>query len=153
MNLNFIENEVTITFTRIPNIECIGYEIYSHDENEETLITYIKNPRTNTNIFERKEYEYNEDLKFDLPDDVIAASSNDIKVYINNVEINISNYAYDDYKKRVEVYKDTVIENDLIEIEYKVDRIKYIHVTNKAFKYRVKPIYEKNFIIGQHSLL
>lgn len=146
----------TITFTRISNDACIGYKIIAEEvingEIKEYLLAEIQNPKAPMPVNERAELEYNQDCKWDLPKDVLGTGSDSVKVWVNNVEIDTGQYTFSP-KLRVLYIDCKLAPNDLIQIEYSVDRISYTHNTQNVCTYKVTPVFKNTHTIGQHTVL
>lgn len=145
--------ENIITFERLPYYLCEGYNLkitYS-DGIEETI--YIQNTKAANFIKERKELEYNSELLWILPADICAVSAADIKVYINNVQINTNYYNYNKLGRMISVDSINITPNDIVEVEFDVDKIQYVHNSEKTCDYYVYPIFKNNYKIGQHTKL
>lgn len=146
-------NENVITFERLPYYLCEGYNLkitYS-DGIEETI--YIENTKASNFIKEKQELEYNSGLLWALPDDICATSAADIKVYINSVEISTNYYNYNISSRMMSIDSLDVTPNDTIEVEFDVDKIQYVHNSDKTCEYYVYPIFKNNYKIGQHTKL
>lgn len=145
--------ENIITFERLPYYLCEGYNLkitYS-DDIEETI--YIQNTKAANFIKETKELEYNSELLWILPADICAASAADIKVYINNVQITTNYYNYNKLGRMISVDAINITPNDVVEVEFDVDKIQYVHNSEKTCEYYVYPIFKNNYKIGQHTKL
>lgn len=144
-----------ISFNRVKSKHCTKYEIYAIYENEsksnEYLLDTIENPKTPTPHKKAINLEYNSKKKWELNDNIIAKSSSDIIVYINNTRLNTGEYTYSPYLKVLNVHIN-LNEKCVIKIEYNVDTIEYTHDTSKRHKYRIVPVF-KSYNIGQHSIL
>jgi hypothetical protein len=146
-------NENVITFERLPYYLCEGYNLkitYS-DGIEETI--YIQNTKASNFIKEKQELEYNSGLLWTLPDDICATSAADIKVYINSVEISTNYYNYNISSRMMSIDSLDVTPNDTIEVEFDVDKMQYVHNSDRTCEYYVYPIFKNNYKIGQHTKL
>lgn len=150
--LNLISKN-TITFSRIKDYSCIGYNIYGKiDKEEYKLLDYIENNSYFSPILETQSLEYDgESKEWNLSSDAILNSTSSVKLYINDKLIPIKSYtiSYNLYKIYIDI---DLKKDDLIVAKYYVDRIKYIHSANRKYFYKVLPVY-KNIQLGQHSLL
>lgn len=146
----------TITFTRVSNDACIGYKIIANEiingVSKEYLLTEISNPKAPTPVKEKVDLVYNKDCKWNLPADILGTGSDSVKVWINNVEINTRQYTFS--PKLKVIYIDCKLTpNDLIQVEYSVDRISYTHNTQNVCTYKVTPVFKNTHTIGQHTIL
>ena len=141
----------TITFNRIPYYLCKEYilKIIHSDSIEEEI--KIPNTQTSNPVTEKKELEYNDSLTWRMPVNIIATNTLDIKVIINNVEIDSIYYNYNKADRLITISELDVTPNDTIEIEIKCDKISYEYFSTGKFSYRVYPIYSNNYTIGQHT--
>lgn len=145
--------ENIITFERLPYYLCEGYNlkiIYS-DGIEEPI--YIKNTKAANFIKERKELQYNPELLWTLSSDICATSTADMKVYINNVRISTNYYNYNISSRMMSIDSLNITQNDIIEVEFDVDKMLYVHNSERTCKYYVYPIFKNNYKIGQHTKL
>ena len=146
-------DENIITFERLPYYLCKGYNLnitYS-DGIEETI--YIENTKAANFIKERKELQYNSELLWILSGDICATSAVDIKVYINTIEINTNYYNYNKSSRMMSIDTLDITPNDIIEVEFDVDKMQYVHNSEKTCEYYVYPIFKNNYKIGQHTKL
>lgn len=145
--------ENIITFERLSYYLCEGYNLkIIYDEGIEETI-YIENTKASNFIKEKKELQYNSELLWILPSNICATSAADIKVYINNVELNTNYYDYNKASKMISINEVDVTKNDVIEVEFDTDKIQYIHNSEKTCKYYVYPVFKNNYKIGQHTKL
>lgn len=146
----------TISFTRLPYNICTGYKIYAKEYVSGTITEYlldtIQNLKTTAMTVERKTFQYNLYKEWQLPEDATASTSQEAKVYINNVELDTTMYTYNPTFKTLKIHC-PITENDLIEAEYCVDRITYQHATPFPCEYKIVPIYRNSHTFGQHTLL
>ena len=91
-------NKNTLTWSRLPYAICSGYIV-----NAITMVDGVRtcvklddvdNPKVPNLITEKKTLKYNSYRKWELPKDVVAGGSDDIKVFINNVQITTNSYTY-----------------------------------------------------------
>lgn len=145
-----------ITFTRLPYSTCSGYEIYAVETISGSEVTHlvekIDNIKVPNLIKEKKMLEYNSLQKWTLPKDVLALATDSIDVYINNVQTNTNHYTYSPSLRILTIHS-KLTANDLIEIEYNVDRIKLEYSSTGTTKYKVMPIFNESHKIGQHTIL
>ena len=143
----------TITFDRIPYYLCAGYnvKITYNDNTSETI--YIKNTQTSNNVLEEKELEYNVDLTWRLPNNLIATSAADIKIFVNNTELDLLYYNYNKLDNLITIDNINVTKNDIIKVQYQCDKIIYEHNTHEKCKYEIFPVYKNNYKIGQDTKL
>ena len=145
--------ENIITFERLSYYLCEGYNLkIIYDEGIEEII-YIKNTKAANFIKEKKELQYNSELLWILPSNIYATSAADIKVYINNVELNTNYYDYNKASRMISIHEIDLTKNDVIEVEFDTDKIQYIHNSEKTCKYYVYPVFKNNYKIGQHTKL
>lgn len=150
--IKLVEENI-ITFERLPYYLCEGYNLkITYSDGIEEII-YIENTKVANFIKEKKELQYNAELLWILPSDICAISAADIKVYINNVEINTNYYNYNISSRMISIDALDIIENDTIEVEFDVDKMQYIHNSEKTCEYYVYPIFKNNYKIGQHTKL
>lgn len=153
---NSLVIENTITFSRIRNTKCISYNLFVNEivngSKQEYLLANILNPKTESVLIESKVVDYNKDKKWALPKDTIGLSTKSVKVSVNGSELSTNNYTYDSKLKLIYIHID-LAETDFIEMEYKVDRIIYVHKTLNKCEYSVAPVFHKSYNMGQHSLL
>lgn len=146
-------DENIITFERLPYYLCKGYNLnitYS-DGIEETI--YIENTKSANYIREKKELEYNAELLWTLPADIYAENASEIKVYVNNVEINTNYYNYNISSRMMSIDVLNITANDIVEVEFDEDKMQYIHSSEKTCAYYIYPIFRNNYKIGQHTKL
>lgn len=147
--------ENIITFTRLPYSICKGYNvIITEDVNGKEVVSreYIENPKVPLIVKERVELEYNAKLKWELPRYITTTSSDTLKVWVNNVELDIKSYTYSPSLRMLSINSD-ISEKDLIEAEYTVDRIEIIKNTQNDIQIKVYPVYNESHKIGQHSVI
>lgn len=145
--------ENIITFERLSYYLCEGYNLkIIYDEGIEEII-YIENTKAANFIKEKKELQYNSELLWILPSNICATSAVDIKVYINNVELNTNYYDYNKASRMISIHEIDLTKNDVIEVEFDTDKIQYIHNSEKTCKYYVYPVFKNNYKIGQHTKL
>ncbi|MGO0862145.1 hypothetical protein, partial [Clostridioides difficile] len=63
-----------------------------------------------------------------------------------------SNYTFNSKFKILYIHIE-LSPTDFIEIQYQVDKIKYVHKTLNKCEYSVVPVFDKHYLTGQHSLL
>lgn len=150
-------NKTTLTWSRLPYDICKGYTVNAITK-VSGKVTSVKlddvdNPKVPNLVAERQVLKFNTLRKWQLPADVVAGGSDDIKVYINNVQITTNSYTYNP-NIRVLYLNDTGENNNtLIEIEYYTDKVLYVCKTNIICEYEVIPIYNESYRIGQHTVL
>ena len=143
----------SITFDRMPYYLCAGYNIKITYNNKTSETIYIENTPASNSVLEEKELEYNVDLTWKLPDNLIATNTNDIKVFINEIEIDTLYYNYNKASNLISIDNLDVTKNDIIKIQYECDKIIYEHNTHEKCKYEIFPVYRNNYKIGQHTKL
>ena len=148
--LNLVVNN-TITFNRIPYYLCSGYNIKITYNDNASEIVYVENTQSSNPIKELQEFDYNVDLTWKLPSNVIATSATDIKVFINSVEIDTMYFNYNKLENLITIDGIDVTPNDIVKIEYNCDKILYEHNTTNLCSYKIYPIYKNNYKIGQHT--
>lgn len=146
----------TITFKRIDTKACTGYEIYARcKEGEGTLeflLDTIDNPITPTPFRRSRHLKYNQRKVWEIEEKMLAKTSSDIAVLVNQIRLNPGQYTFSSALGILNIHI-KLNENDSIQIEYNVDRIKYIHNTTRKHEYRIVPIYKSDYRLGEHSLL
>lgn len=143
----------SITFDRIPYYLCKGYNLKITYDNGVIENLYIDNFKASTNIEVEKEYDYNPDLTWKLPNNVVASNATDIKVFINGAQIEALYYNYNKLKNLITIDGLNITKNDLIKIVYMCDKIVYEHNTHCKCKYEIFPVFRNNYKIGQHTKL
>lgn len=143
----------TITFIRMPYYLCSGYNLKITYEDGTSEIIYIENTQTPNEVIEEKEFDYNIDLTWKLPDYIVATSTEDIIVFINGTEISSIYYNYNKLGNLISIDNLDVTKNDIVKMQYKCDKIIYEHNTHKKCKYEVFPIYKNSYKLGQHTKL
>lgn len=147
--------ENIITFTRLPYSICKGYNLITIEDvngNKVESREYIENPKVPLMVKERIELEYNPKLKWELPKYITTTSTDTLKVWINNVELDIESYTYSPTLKMLTINSD-ISKKDLIEVEYTVDRIEIRKNTQNDIQFKVYPVYNEGHKIGQHSVI
>ena len=152
-----IVTENIITFTRLPYSLCKGYRLIVTEIVNGSEVTHeepgmIENPKVPTLVSERKELDYNYKKKWSLPSDAIISSSDDLKVWINNILVNTNSYTYSPNIKMLEIGIE-LSKDDLIEIEYNVDRISLKRNSMNETRYTIIPVFHNSHHIGQHTVL
>lgn len=151
-----IVTKTTVTFTRLSYSVCKGYEIYATetigDEEVTHLVEIIDNPKVPNLIKERRQLEYNERQRWELARDTLALASDSIDLYVNNIQLNTNHYTYSQNIKILSIHS-KISKNDLIEIEYNVDRVQREYPSTNEVKYKVIPIFNDSHKIGQHIVL
>lgn len=146
----------TITFKRINTKACTGYEIYARcKEGEDTLeflLDTIDNPITPTPYKRSKSLKYNQRKVWEIEEEMLAKTSSDVAVFVNEVRLNPGQYTFSSALRMLNIHI-KLNERDSIRIEYNVDRIKYTHNTNRRHEYRIAPIYKSDYRLGEHNLL
>lgn len=147
--------ESVLTFARLPYSICCGYKIITIEnvngkdvQSEE----YIDNPKVPLMVYERMELEYNDRHKWDLPKYATTTSTDSLKVWVNNIELDIDGYTYSSSLKMLTINQNINV-NDLIEIEYAVDRIEIKRKSQNEINFKVYPIFNESHKIGQHSVI
>ncbi|MGX9755923.1 hypothetical protein ACWYRQ_06585 [Clostridioides difficile] len=148
--------ENTITFSRIKSLKCISYKMYANEKIGEKwqsyLLAEIPNPKVEVLLNESKVLEYNSDQKWDVSKAISGTVSKSVRVSVNNIELNNSNYTFNSKFKILYIHIE-LSPTDFIEIQYQVDKIKYVHKTLNKCEYSVVPVFDKHYLTGQHSLL
>lgn len=151
-----IYTENTITFSRIKSLKCISYKMYANEKIGEKWQSYlleeIPNPKVEVLLNESKVLEYNSNQKWDVSKAISGTVSKSIRVSVNNIELNNSNYTFNSRFKILYIHIE-LSPADFIEIQYQVDKIKYVHKTLNKCEYSVVPVFDKQYLTGQHSLL
>lgn len=150
-------NENVISFKRLSSNACYGYKIYvkeykDDEEPIEYLLDAVPNPQMSLDILDEKSLKYNEMQQWQLKDEVVGIDSSSINVYINNNLLSTKNYTFNEYNGVLLIHT-RLNEDDSIDIEYRLDIIRYIHMTDKRCEYTVEPIFTKNHLIGRHNIL
>lgn len=148
--------ENILTFTRLPYSICSGYRIITIENvkgNEVESEEYIDNPKVPLMISERLELEYNPKRKWSLPNDATTTSTDSLKVWVNNVQLDIDSYIYSPNLKMLFIVNEDIHENDLIEVEYTVDRIEIRKTTQNDVRFKVYPVFNESHKIGQHTVI
>ncbi|MCC0638947.1 MULTISPECIES: hypothetical protein [unclassified Clostridioides] len=155
-SLSKIYTENTITFSRIKNLKCISYKLYVNEKIGERwqsyLLAEIPNPKVEVLLNENKVLEYNSNQKWDVSKAISGTVSKSIKVSVNNIELNNRNYTFNSKFKILYIHIE-LSPTDFVEIQYQVDKIKYVHKTLNKCEYSVVPVFDKQYLTGQHSLL
>ncbi|MCC0635224.1 hypothetical protein [Clostridioides sp. ES-S-0001-02] len=155
-SLSKIYTENTITFSRIKNLKCISYKLYVNEKIGERwqsyLLAEIPNPKVEVLLNESKVLEYNSNQKWDVSKAISGTVSKSIKVSVNNIELNNRNYTFNSKFKILYIHIE-LSPTDFVEIQYQVDKIKYVHKTLNKCEYSVVPVFDKQYLTGQHSLL
>lgn len=148
------ENE--IVFRRIQNEACTSYKIFVKefigDDVSEYFLEEIQNPRISLDLPEKIELKFNKEKKWELPRDISGVNTNSVKVYINNWKLDTGKYTFNPKTKMLIVHVD-ILETDLVEAEYLVDRIRYVHNSISKCEYKIVPIFKKSHLIGRHTIL
>ena len=156
MSVINIASENILTFKRIKNDACIGYEIfvkeYTSNGVKEYLLDVIKNPKISLDIPSKIKLKNNKKKRWQLEDDVVGIGTSSISVFVNKVQLNTMQYTFNPNLKLLTIHID-IMETDDIEIECKLDRIKYIHNTTNKCEYNIVPKFNKTHTIGTHSKL
>lgn len=146
----------TISFKRINTSSCTHYEIYAThkdgEDNIEFLLDTIKNPKMQSPFRKSKMLDYNDKMIWEMDEEVIAKTSIDLNVYINNLKLSAIQYTFNP-KSRILNIHIKASSSDVIKIEYDVDRISYTHNSDSPCEYRIVPIFENGYRLGEHSLL
>lgn len=150
-------NKTTLTWSRLPYDICSGYTVNAITvvDGKRTSIKLddVDNPKVPNLVAERQVLKFNSLRKWVMPADIVAGSSDDIKVFINNVQITTNSYTYNP-NIGVLYLNDTGENNNvLIEIEYYTDKVLYVCKTNIICEYEILPIYNESYRIGQHTVL
>lgn len=151
-----VVSENVISFRRISKEICDGYRIIVKENVDGVIKEYvldeIENPKAPITVKEAVELEYNEELKWQLPDDVVATGSDSISVWLNHVQLTTVQYTLSAKHKLLYLHSQAT-PDDLIEVEYEVDRITYTHNTSNICEYSVVPIFKRTHSIGRHTVL
>lgn len=148
-----ITKQSTITFKRIDTKACTHYQIYARGENiPEYLLDTIENPKTPSPYNRIKFLEYNKNKIWEFDEKVMAKTSSDVAVYVNNIRLNTGQYTFSSSLSTLNIHIN-LKPKDSIKVEYKVDRLEYVHNTNKKHEYRVVPIFRNDYRLGDHSYL
>lgn len=147
-----LAKENTITFRRVSSRACTHYEIYGQLGDDLILIDTIANPKTPNLISENECLEYNDRKYWEINEVVIAESSSDVTVLVNGVRLNTLQYTFSPKLNVLNIHID-ICQNDRITIEYNVDKIQFKHSTDKDYKYRVVPVFNNTFMVGNHNFL
>lgn len=151
-----IYTENTITFSRIKSLKCISYKLYVNEKIGEKwqsyLLAEIPNPKVEVLLNESKVLEYNSNQKWDVSKEISEIVSKSIRVRVNSIELSGNSYTFNSKFKILYIHVE-LSPTDFIEIQYQVDRIKYVHKTLNKCEYSVMPVFKKQYLTGQHSLL
>lgn len=151
-----IVTNTTVTFTRLSYNICSGYEIYAIEKVAGADVTHlvetIDNPKVPNLVPERATLDWNARQRWELPRDVLALASDSINVYLNNVQVNTNNYTFSSEFRTLLIHT-KLGPNDLIEIEYNVDRIERHYPSVNNVRYKVIPIFNQSHKLGQHIVL
>lgn len=156
MNKIQLTTRNVISFRRVDTKSCIGYEIYAiysdNGEQKEYLLDVIENPKTPSPFRKIKNLQYNEKEVWEFEERIMAKTSNDVTVYVNEIRLNSSQYTFSSALGLLNIHI-KLKDSDNIRIEYYVDRIEYIHNATQKHAYRVVPVFDKEYKLGDHSLL
>lgn len=147
--------ENILTFTRLPYSICKGYKVITIEKVDGKEIEseeYIENPKVPLIVAERKELEYNPKQRWSLPRYATTTSTDSLRVWINNIELETDGYVYSPNLRMLAINQQ-LTENDLIEIEYSVDRIQMIKKSQNEINFKIYPIFNECHRIGQHSVI
>lgn len=148
-----ISKQNTITFKRVDTKHCTHYEIYAKSNGvEEYLLDKVDNPKTQSPYRRVKYLDYQKSKIWEFDEEVIAKTSSDIVVYVNNVRLNSGQYTFSSSLRTLNIHVN-IKHKDSIRVEYNVDRLEYIHNTSTKCEYRVVPIFDSNYTLGDHSYL
>lgn len=146
----------TITFKRVNTTSCTHYEIYATYKDDlnniEFLLDTVKNPKIQSPFLKSKILDYNERMIWEIEEEVIAKTSIDVNVYINEIRLNTIQYTFNPKNKILNIHT-KANPNDVIKFEYNVDRISYSHNSDIPCDYRIVPIFDNGYRLGEHSLL
>lgn len=146
----------TISFKRLNTSSCTHYEIYAtykDDENNiEFLLDTIENPKMQNPFRKSKMLDYKESMLWEMEEEIMAKTSIDVNVYINEIKLTTMQYTFNP-KNRILNIHIKAKSNDVIKIEYNVDRLSYVHNSDMECTYRIAPIFKGGYRLGEHSLL
>ncbi|AXU72286.1 TPA: hypothetical protein ACG3PC_000148 [Clostridioides difficile] len=155
-NLTKIYTENTITFSRIKNLKCISYKLYVNEKIGERwqkyLLAEIPNPKVEVLFNESKVLEYNSNQKWHVSKEISGVVSKYIRVSVNNIELDRNSYTFNSKFKILYIHME-LSPTDFVKIQYQVDKIKYVHKTLNKCEYSVIPVFNKEYLTGQHSIL
>lgn len=146
----------TISFKRVNTSSCTHYEIYAtckgSEKNVEFLLDTVENPKMQSPFRKSKVLDYNEAMIWEMNEEIIAKTSIDVNVYINELKLTTIQYTFNP-KNRILNIHIKANPNDNIKIEYNVDRLSYVHNSDIECTYRIVPIFKDGYRLGEHSLL
>jgi hypothetical protein len=146
----------TITFKRVDTKHCTSYKIYANyledGEMKEYLLDEIPNPKTSSPLPKVKYFEYNKRKMWTFNERVLARSTSDVVVYVNEVRLITSQYTFAPAIGILNIHI-PLSEGDVIKVEYNVDGLKYVHNTTKRHEYRIVPVFNNEYKLGDHNLL
>lgn len=149
-------SENVISFKRLSHKFCHSYRIYVKEYLESSVKEYILdeilNPKVSLDVPERKIVKYNEKQKWQLRDEITGINSSSVEVFVNHNKLQTNNYTFNIKTKILDITLD-LNKEDLIEIEYKLDIIRYSHRTKNKCEYIVVPFFENSHLIGTHTIL
>lgn len=149
-------SENVITFKRLSHKSCYSYKIYVKEyfENsiKEYLLNEILNPKMSLDIIERKVLKHNEKQKWQLRDEVNGINTSSVSVFINHNELQPKDYTFN-VKNKILIITLDLNEDDIIEVEYKLDIICYSHKSQNRCEYIIVPVFENSHLIGTHTIL
>ena len=145
-----------LTFARLPYSICSGYKIYSIEVVDSVEVTHlietVENNKAPNIILEKATLKCNPKKRWELSKHILALDSYSINVFINNIQISTNNYTYIPGINILSIHSN-ISANDLIEIEYNVDKMKVEYAAINNTSYKVVPIFNESHKIGQHTVL
>ena len=144
-----------ISFLRMPSKDVIGYEVYEKIGTETKLIDTIENPVFPTPILKRIHFSYNENITWNVPEDIYLDRDHPIQMYLNGFIVNPIYYDYNRISKLITINKNlvTVNRNDIIELEYFSDIIIKEYMVENDCEIMIKPIFNDNCQFGTHNII
>lgn len=142
-----------VTFDRLKSPECRAYEIYRCVEGmSDTLISTIDHPHSPERMPMSKELLFNERKQWYVGDNIISESQVDVTVYINGQAISRMDYTYKSSTNSLIIHC-TLTSSDIVNINYFVDKVRYIDYYTGKCTYKVVPLFKEGTVTGKHSYL
>lgn len=141
-----------LNFKRLKTNYCLRYDIYRCTNFDEILIGTVEHKKQPCRLPRTKLLEYVPSQEWYIDDDVVSYSSNDIEVYVNDVQLTPSLYTYYDNQDILRIHVE-LNKNDYVLIKYFVDRLEYIDTYIGKCDYKIVPIFDETYVIGKHNFI
>lgn len=150
--------ENKLNFKKIRDINITSYNIVVEETigniTSKYILENVINSLTTQPTITKKILENNTEQIWNFPNDIFLDTYNNysIKIYVDNIELNLSQFTVSDILFKIYVLYPLNI-NNKIEIEYYKDEITYYHTTNNSCKYFVYPVIKDSHNMGDHNIL